>query len=266
MTTHENLQPPELVIVTGAGRGIGRNVALTMGKMGATVLCISKSERAKDTAGMILAEGGRADWFSVDLASSGETEHAVSKWIEGRSFGRIGLALAAATLGPAGSLVDTSLAAWDVTYRTNVLGNLEVAKAALPTMLQARYGRMVFFAGGGAAYAYPAFPAYAASKAALVRAVENLNEDLKGAGDFAVVILAPGAVETDTLAEVKRHGGYVRTTVPIHEPVEFVAQFLCAKECGFSGCFVHVRDSWKDCLNSSERLNAKDLWKLRRVE
>ena len=150
--------------------------------------------------------------------------------------------------------------------RTNVLGNLAVTKAALPIMLKNKYGRLVFFAGGGAAYAYPIFPGYAASKTALVRAVENLHEDLKDAGDFAVAILAPGAVETDTLTRVREHGGYVRTTVPIEEPVEFVHQFLTAGKCGFSGCFVHVRDDWQKLLNSDNRLTAKDLWKLRRVE
>lgn len=266
MTIPRDLRTPELVIVTGAGRGIGRSIALAMGNQGAEILCISQSERARQTAECIVADGGVAGWISVDLSDFNGTEASVSEWLSGKSFSRIGLVLAAGTLGPAGPLSGSSLSAWDHVFRTNVLGNLAVAKAALPAMQYGRYGRMIFFAGGGAAYAYPTFPAYAASKAALVRAVENLNEDLKGQGDFAIVILAPGAVETDTLAEVKRNGGYVRTTVPIEEPVEFVKQFLCARQCNFSGCFVHVRDIWQKFLNSDENLHSKDFWMLRRVE
>ncbi|HEY6488825.1 MAG TPA: SDR family oxidoreductase [Terracidiphilus sp.] len=266
MTIPRDLQTPELVIVTGAGRGIGRNIALTMGNLGAEILCVSQSERARHTAETIVANGGVADWLSVDLSDCNKAEASVSQWLGGKSFSRIGLALAAGTLGPAGPLSSSSLSSWDLVFRTNVLGNLAVTKAALPAMQNGRYGRMAFFAGGGAAYAYPVFPAYAASKAALVRVVENLHEDLKDRGDFAVVILAPGAVETDTLAEVKRNGGYVRTTVSIDEPVEFVKQFLCARHCSFSGCFVHVRDIWQTFLNSDEQLCSKDLWMLRRVE
>jgi 3-oxoacyl-[acyl-carrier protein] reductase len=257
---------PDLVIVTGAGRGIGRSIALEFGRMRAMVLCISKSERAEETSRSICGNGGKSDWISTDLAEYEQTGERVSAWLEDKTFNRIGLVLAAATLGPSGPLKNTPLREWEITLRTNVLGNLAVVKAALPVLLKNKYGRLVFFAGGGAAYAYPIFPGYAASKTALVRAVENLHEDLKDAGDFAVAILAPGAVETDTLACVRAHGGYVRTTVPIEEPVGFVRQFLSAEKCGFSGSFVHVRDDWKRLLNSDNRLEEKDLWKLRRVE
>ncbi len=234
--------------------------------MGATVLCISQSHRAAQTSEYICGNGGRSDWISVDLREYEDAGEKVESWLEGKTFGRIGVVLAAAILGPPGPLKDTSLKEWDGTLRTNVLGNLAVAQATLPTMLQNKYGRLLFFAGGGAAYEYPIFPAYAASKTALVRAVENLHQDLKDAGNFAVTILAPGAVETDTLARVREHGGFVRTTVPIDEPVEFARQFLSSTTCGFSGCFVHVRDSWPTLLNNDNHLDRKELWKLRRVE
>lgn len=256
----------DLVIVTGAGRGIGRRIAIELGGMGVMVLCISKSKRAEETSSLISENGGKSDWIATDLAEYEQSGERVSAWLKDKTFNRIGLVLAAATLGPSGPLQSTSLKEWDITLRTNVLGNLAVVKAALPILLDKKYGKLVFFAGGGAAYAYPIFPAYALSKTALVRAVENLHEDLKDAGDFATAILAPGAVETDTLACVRKHGGYVRTTVPIEEPIGFVRQFLVAEKCGFSGCFVHVRDDWKKLLNSDDQMSLKDLWKLRRVE
>lgn len=256
----------DLVIVTGAGRGIGRMIALEFGRLGTTVLCISKSARSRDTADLIRRNGGKSDWISTDLAEYELSGQSVSAWLRGKEFSRIGLVLAAAILGPAGPLKDAFLTQWDEAFRANFLGNLAVVQAALPMMLQNKFGRLLFFAGGGAAYAYPVFPAYAASKAALVRAVENLHADLNDSGDFAVAILAPGAVETDTLERVRRHGGYVRTTVPMNEPVEFARQFLTSKVCRFSGCFVHVRDDWQKLLTGEHSLAAKDLWKLRRVE
>jgi NAD(P)-dependent dehydrogenase (short-subunit alcohol dehydrogenase family) len=257
---------PELVIVTGAGRGIGRSIALNFGALGARVLCISRSEKTEETAAMIRATGGIAEALRVDLADFEETGARVAKWLTGNKCQRIGAVLAAGSLGPAGSLASTSLAEWDLAFRSNVLGNLAVAQATLPAMLEHSFGRLVFFAGGGAAYAYPMFPAYAIAKTALVRAVENLHEDLKDAGDFAVAILAPGAVETEILAAVRAHGGYVRTTVAMEEPVGFVREFIHAGTVGFSGSFVHVRDEWASYLNNGKQTEKRDLWKLRRVE
>jgi NAD(P)-dependent dehydrogenase (short-subunit alcohol dehydrogenase family) len=257
---------PDLVIVTGAGRGIGKHIALEFGKSKATVLCISRSHNTEATAQEIRAAGGTAEALPVDLSDFIETGKQVSAWIAGKSFKRVGIVLAAGVLGPTGNLASTPLAEWDYAFRANVLGNLAVVQAMLPVMLENRFGRVLFFAGGGAAYSYPLFPAYAAAKTALVRAAENLHEDLKDQGDFATVILAPGAVDTDILAAVRAQGGYVKTTVAMEEPVGFAREFISAESVGFSGGFVHVRDTWAEYLNNGKQTEKKDLWKLRRVE
>jgi len=255
-----------LVIVTGAGRGIGKSIALDFGKSKATVLCISRGENAQATSDEIRNAGGSAESLPVDLADFAETGKKVSVWIEGKSFKRIGIVLAAGVLGPTGNLASTPLDEWDYAFRANVLGNLAVVQAVLPLMIENKFGRVLFFAGGGAAYSYPLFPAYAAAKTALVRAAENLHEDLKDQGDFATAILAPGAVATDILAAVRAQGGYVKTTVAMEEPVAFAREFINAASVGFSGGFVHVRDVWADYLNNDKQPEKKDLWKLRRVE
>jgi 3-oxoacyl-[acyl-carrier protein] reductase len=259
------LSAPDLVIVTGAGRGIGKSVALELGKTKAIVLCISRSHNAKATADEIRAAGGNSQALQIDLEDFVEAGNQVSAWIADQSFLRIGVVLAAGSLGPTGSLLDTPLSQWESAFRSNVLGNLAVVQAVLPSMLNNGYGRILFFAGGGAAYSYPLFPAYAASKTALVRAAENLHEDLKDKGDFGTVILAPGAVDTDILAAVRAQGGYVKTTVAMEEPVGFAREFICATSVGFSGCFVHVRDSWASYLNQGQKIK-DNLWKLRRTE
>ena len=261
-----NVLPLDLVIVTGAGRGIGRAIAYDLARSRVPVLCISQSPNCVETAQCVRQHGGQADALQSDLSAYSDTARAVTTWLDSKNYRRIGLALAAGSLGPSGALGETSLEAWDAVWRTNVLGNLAVAQACLPLMRSNRFGRLLFFAGGGAAYAYPLFPAYAASKTALVRAVENLHEDLKNQGDFAVTILAPGAVETEMLATVRARGGEVRTTVAIEEPVAFACSFLTAAGTGLSGSFVHVRDDWRPFLENGRTLARKDLWKLRRVE
>jgi NAD(P)-dependent dehydrogenase (short-subunit alcohol dehydrogenase family) len=256
----------DLAIVTGAGRGIGKAIAIALGRIGVNVLCVSRGAGCLETADTIRSRGGSADAVQMDLADLAAAEQMSARWLQSQPGARIGLVLAAGVVGPSGSLAETRLQDWDDTWRVNVLGNLAVVKGALPRLTQNRHGRVLFFGGGGATYAYPLFPAYAASKAALVRIVENLHEDLRDKGDFAVSILAPGAVDTDMLATVRSHGGYVRTTVDISEPVGFATAFLGSAHCAFSGCFVHVRDAWPDLLNGDKPMASPDLWKLRRIE
>ena len=254
----------DAVVVTGAGRGLGRAVALRFGAVHIPVMCIARTDRAVSTRDDIIALGGVADSREVDLAQPQVVEEVISRWIDQRPYKRIGVVLAAGVLGNSGGLVEANLADWSRTFNNNVLGNLAVVRALLPRMLAARFGSVVTLAGGGAAYAYPLFSAYAISKAAMVRATENLDLELKGQGDFSTVCLAPGAMETSMLQQVRAGGAEVRTVVPMDEAVAFIWEFLQAPSCAFSGRFVHVRDNWRSWLGSTPLKD--DRWLLRRVE
>lgn len=256
----------QAILVTGAGRGIGRAISLELGSQRAHVVCLSRSENAERTAREIRERGGSASAIQADLRDASAVEKAVGACALSHKFERWGAVLAAGTLGPSGPLVESDLSAWMDCFAINVLGNLAAAKALLEPMLASGFGRILAFAGGGSAYAYPLFPAYSASKTAMVRAMENLNCDVQGKGDFAVACLAPGAVDTDMLAQVKAAGAEVRTMVPIVEPVTFAREFVFSKSCGFSGSFVHVRDKWPEYLNNGHALPQPALWKLRRIE
>ena len=209
------------------------------------------------------AAGGNADCLIVDLADVARTRQAVGQWIAAQSFRRLAVVCAAGTLGNPGGIFEGDLTDWDRTFQTNVLGNLAVVQALLPRMLEARYGRIVTVAGGGAAYAYPLFSGYALSKTAMVRATENLDAELRHRGDFLVACLAPGAMETGMLAKVRAAGAHVKTTVAMEEPVEFIASFMRAEACGFSGRFVHVRDPWREWLKPESVPGEQ--WLLRRI-
>ncbi len=256
---------PEAVVVTGAGRGIGRAVALALGGKGFPTLCVARTSTAETTRDAIRSSGGVADALCVDLADYAGTEKMVSRWIADRPYRRLGVVLAAADLGPRSPLEASDLRAWAHTFAVNVLGNLAVLRGLLGRMLEGGSGRIVFFGGGGAAYGYPIFPAYACTKAASVRLVENLHQDLKDRGNFAVVCLAPGAVETDMLRQVRAAGAEVRTSAPADDAVRFVEAFLSSDDTALSGRFVHALDSWAEVLGHFVEL-PDERWKLRRVE
>lgn len=248
------MSQPDAVIVTGASRGLGHAVARRCVADGMPVLGLARNE----------SEVRGVESLRVDLADLAATERAVRAWIDGQSYQRIAVVCAAGTLGEKGGILDGDLADWGRTLQTNVLGNFAVIRALLPRMLENQYGRIVTVAGGGAAYAYPLFSGYALSKTAVVRATENLDVELRGKGDFLSVCLAPGAMETEMLAKVRAAGAEVKTTVAMEEPVEFIARFIRAEACGFSGRFVHVRDTWRDWLTPTPMPD--DRWLLRRIE
>jgi len=256
----------DCAVVTGAGRGIGAAIARHVTSRGVPVLCISRGEHAQKISQELSARGGKAFAISVDLADTDATKAAVSQWMSNVPYRRFGVVLAAGVTGNAGGLVDSDLKEWLRVFQTNVTGNLAVVQALLPRMLEAGFGRILMFGGGGAAYAYPLFGGYALSKVAVVRATENLHAELAWRGDFSVVCLAPGAVETDMLRQIRKAGGEVRTVADISEPVNFAEKFLASTNCPFSGRFVHVRDDWAKWLEQKEAEIPGQQWFLRRIE
>ncbi len=255
----------ETALITGAGHGIGREIALDLGGRGIRVVCVSRTDYSERTAAAIRAAGGSATAFAIDLADFRRTEELLRSWARSARPGRSAAILAAAVLGPQSTGACFDVAGWEETFRVNVLGNLAAVNALLPTMLDTGFGRIVFFSGGGAALPLPVFPAYAASKIAIARIVEHLHQELEQRGDFGVVSLAPGSNPTRTLAAIRAAGGSVRTLCAISESVDFVVRFLSSDVRRLSGRLVHVRDDWSH-LDDVGGTEPADRWMLRRVE
>jgi NAD(P)-dependent dehydrogenase (short-subunit alcohol dehydrogenase family) len=168
---------------------------------------------------------------------------------------------AAGWLGHPGPFVSASMKDFAQVMTTNLLGTCHMMRWSLPGMEERGFGRVINFAGGGAAYAYPNFSAYGTSKAAVVRLTETVAHEIT-TPDVTVNVIAPGAVATDMLDEVKAHGGEVRTITDIAEPVGLV-RFLAGPDSrSINGRFLHVRDRYHE-LDLFEDV---DMFTLRRVE
>jgi 3-oxoacyl-[acyl-carrier protein] reductase len=254
---------PASIIVTGAGRGIGRAVALDLAAhTQASLILISRTESCEATArscGELRPGSARA--LRWDLADWGAGSAAFEALVE-RERGPLALVHAAGVLGPTGPFADNDMLAWWRAFELNLGASVRLVHAVLGRMRRDAAGRIVLFAGGGAAYGYPLFSSYGTAKAALVRFTETLALELADTGPL-VTIIAPGANETDMLAEVRRAGGSVKTTVAIDEPCRLVRRLLSEDARGLHGRFVHVRDEWD---SASASALGKEHFRLRRVE
>lgn len=253
--------PAQSVVITGAGRGIGRAIALDLAeRSNMQLMLVSQSENALNTATACnQVRAGSARGFVWDITTSGQPREQLLRALSDSPAPRA-LVHAAAVLGPTGPFADNDIEKWWQAMEVNLGGSVRLVHGVLPLMRGE--GRIVLFSGGGAAYGYPGFSSYGTAKAALVRFTETLAMELGDEGPI-VTIVAPGANETDMLAQVRAAGGEVKTTVSLSEPCQMVRRLLTEDTRGLHGRFLHVRDTW---TADGARELPEGFYKLRRVD
>jgi NAD(P)-dependent dehydrogenase (short-subunit alcohol dehydrogenase family) len=247
-------------VVTGGGSGIGKAIAVALAAGGVAVHLVGRSARVEAAAREIVRTGGVAAAHRGSVSDE-EFARGVVAGIENAERRLELLVNAAAVLGPVGEFAAVDLGQFADVLQTNLLGTATWMRCALPGMLARGFGRIVNFAGGGAAYAYPRFSGYAASKCAVVRLTETVAAEIE-IPNVTVNVIAPGAVETEILAQVRRHGGEVRTVTAVGEAVRLVTFLASPRAAGINGRFLHVRDRWSDPALFSN----PEMLKLRRLE
>ena len=185
----------KVALVTGAGRGIGRAVALVLSGRGARVVLADKDvDKVEEVAGECEKAGGTAEALPVDLRSS----ESVAAMVEGalRRFGGIDIAANVAGIFPSVRLVDTSDDLWADVLTTNLTGTFYCCRALIPVMSAGGRGSIINIASGAAYSPYPGLGAYAASKGGVVAFSRVLATEL--APDIRVNVVAPGPTDTGT--------------------------------------------------------------------
>lgn len=190
----------QIAVVTGAGRGIGRAIALKFAAEGADVACVSRTaENAEKVAGEVRALGRKAWAHAVDVADSNAVNAAAEKI--GAECGRVDILVNNAGVTRDGLLMRMSDEDWDKVLDTNLKGAFLFTKAFARTFLKQRSGRIINVASiigliGNAGQAN-----YAASKAGLIGFTQSVAKELASRGVTANA-LAPGFIETDMTASL----------------------------------------------------------------
>lgn len=186
-------------LVTGAGRGIGRAIALALGREGAHVTLVARTASELDTlAGEIERAGGRAHAFPADLRDP----HAAGAAVEAavRTGGRLQVLVNNAGVGAQAPVAETTDEVWDRVLATNLSSVFRLTRAALPHLTDGG-GHVFMVSSLAGSNPIAGMAAYCASKAALDHWSRCLMLEVRERG-VKVTVLAPGSVDTGFL-----HGG-----------------------------------------------------------
>ncbi|HEV3330887.1 MAG TPA: SDR family oxidoreductase [Bryobacteraceae bacterium] len=264
------------VLITGAGRGIGKRLAMGFAQAGASVGLLARSQAELDLAKLEIDQaGGAALRLRADVRDVEQMHTAVERMRS--AFGGVDVLIAAAGVqGPIGSFVTAKPKAWNEAVEINLIGTANTFRVVLPGMIEKRSGKLIVLGGGGSAYTRPNFSAYAASKTAVVRLVECLADEVRD-HNVQVNCMAPGASYSHMTDEVLHAGEEragrkeiddaekVRITggIPPEKQVQ-LAMFLASERSNhISGKLIHVNDDWR----RFEQENMKpELFTLRRVQ
>ncbi|HUB38628.1 MAG TPA: SDR family oxidoreductase [Streptosporangiaceae bacterium] len=194
-------------LITGAGRGIGRAVALGLADAGASLILIARSaDELAQTQASLLGRGAAADRVQIIPADLGDEEQRDRAAATALGTARVDILVNnAATVEPLGPTAAISLAELRLAFEVNIVAVAALTVAVLPGMLAAGWGRIVNVSS--AIVARPAsmvrFNAYAATKAALEAHTVNLAAELGGTG-VTVNAYRPGGVDTAMQAWIRR--------------------------------------------------------------
>ncbi len=188
----------QIAVITGAGRGIGRGIALKFGAEGADIVCVSRTaENAEKVAGEVRALGRRAWAHAVDVSDAAAVEAAGEKILS--ETGRVDILVNNAGVTRDDLLMRMSEQDWDTVLDTNLKGAFLFTKAFTRTLLKQRSGRIVNIASVIGLMGNAGQCNYAASKAALLGFTKSLAREF-ASRNITVNALAPGFIDTDMTA------------------------------------------------------------------
>ena len=191
----------QIAVVTGAGRGIGRAIALKFAGDGADVVCVSRTAKNSEKVALEIRALGRKAWaFAVDVADSAAVSAAAEKILA--EVGKVDILVNNAGVTRDGLLMRMSDADWDMVLDTNLKGAFLVTKAFSRAMIKARAGRIINITSVIGLIGNAGQCNYAASKAGLIGFTQSAAKELASRG-IRVNAIAPGFIETDMTSELK---------------------------------------------------------------
>jgi 3-oxoacyl-[acyl-carrier protein] reductase len=248
----------QVALVTGAGRGIGREIALGLAREGVRVALLGRDEAVLD-ARLAECAGLGADAMTVNADVTNDEQVRAAVGAVQRHLGPLDLVVSNAgrrESGPAAPW-DADADDWWRTIETNVRGPFLLARAVLPAMTARGRGRLLHVGSGMGLRPQPLWSAYGVSKAALSRLTDSLAEALEGTG-VTVLEMSPGLVRSD-MTETMWGPADEQPWNDVGRMVDGVLRFAGGDLDALHGRFVHAaRDDLDALVRLAEEINRDD--------
>ena len=228
----------KVAIVTGGGRGIGREVALQLAADGADVMTVvgKNLDQAQEVSKQITKRGRKSSPYQVDVANVSAVDEAFSQIIG--EYGKVDILVNNAGITRDGLLIRMKDQDWDDVLGVNLKGAFNCARAAAKSMIKNRYGRMINMTSVVGLIGNPGQVNYSASKAGLIGLTKSLAKEL-ASRNITVNAVAPGFIETAMSAEIlEKNSEAALAQIPAgrfgsSEEVASLVSFLVGEEASY---------------------------------
>jgi 3-oxoacyl-[acyl-carrier protein] reductase len=227
----------KVALVTGASRGIGKAIALELGKHGALVIGTATTVAGAEAISAYLAEAGvQGRGLVLDVASQASVDEAFAE-INGHE-GAPGILVNNAGITRDNLLLRMSADEWDQIINTNLSSLYRTCKACLRGMMKARHGRIINIASVVGVMGNAGQTNYAAAKAGIIGFSKSLAREV-GSRGITVNTVAPGFIETDmTGAMTEEQRGALTSQIPLNklgnpEDIAHAVAFLASQHAGY---------------------------------
>lgn len=227
-----------VAIVTGAGTGIGRAIAMRLSEYGAKIVaCDINRQSVVETAEMVKAKGGKALGLGCDIVKDPDVQNVVKETLS--SFGQIDILVNNAGIaGIAAPIGDQNESEWDRVMDINLKGTFLLCKAVIGRMIQQKYGRIVNVASISGKEGNPNMIPYSVSKAGVICLTKALAKEV-AQNAITVNSISPAVIETKLLEQLtEEQVKYMVSKIPMGrvgkpEEVAAVVHFLASEDASF---------------------------------
>lgn len=191
-----------VALITGAGRGIGKAIALAYAQEGANLALAARTPgELEETAEQAEAKGAAVCVIPTDVTDQAQVKNMAAAVLE--RFSRIDVLVNNAGIaGPVGPLQDNDVASWIQAVQVNLVGTFLCCREVLPAMLRQGRGKIINLSGAGGSFSWGQLSAYCSSKAGVVRLTETLGLELADT-NIQVNALGPGSINTKMWEELR---------------------------------------------------------------
>lgn len=236
-------------IVTGAGQGIGRSIALKLAQEGADVaIAEMNSDTGNQTAKEVQALGRKALSVSVDVADQKQVQTMMNQLL--KAWKRIDILVNNAGFDRPGSLLKVREEDWDAVMGVHLKGTLNCIQALAPHMIENGYGKIINLSSVWGKRGAVSEISYSSAKAGIIGLTKSVAREL-GRYQINVNAILPGLILTPTIAKMaEKYQTMIIENTPLKrmgkpEEVANVAAFLASDEASFmTGAMVEVSGGW----------------------